>query len=109
MAVKPSIPLSTLIARLPSAQVQGDPERLVRGLTHDSRTVQPGDLFVCLKGAAYDGHRFAEDALTKGAVALLVKRGGLEAAGIQPPADACIIAVEDTRRTLPLLACAYYG
>ncbi|MEP6624235.1 MAG: UDP-N-acetylmuramoyl-L-alanyl-D-glutamate--2,6-diaminopimelate ligase [Acidimicrobiia bacterium] len=41
---------------------------------HDSRSVAPGSLFGCVVGAHADGHRFAGDAVERGAVALLVER-----------------------------------
>ena len=44
------------------------------GVTIDSRTVQPGDLFVAIKGPNFDGHRFVDEALRRGAVAALVQR-----------------------------------
>ncbi len=40
---------------------------------HDSRSVAPGSLFGCVVGAHADGHRFAGDAVDRGAVALLVE------------------------------------
>ncbi|MEM0945190.1 MAG: Mur ligase domain-containing protein, partial [Pseudomonadota bacterium] len=43
----------------------------VTGVSIDTRTLQPGDLFVALKGAR-DGHDFVADALAKGAAAALV-------------------------------------
>lgn len=49
----------------------GDPE--VTGLRLDSRRVQTGDLFFCVPGEVTDGHRFADDAVRAGAVALLVE------------------------------------
>jgi UDP-N-acetylmuramoyl-tripeptide--D-alanyl-D-alanine ligase len=45
----------------------------VRALAIDSRRVQPGDLFVALRGARTDGHRFLGDAAAAGAVAALVE------------------------------------
>jgi len=42
------------------------------GLSIDSRTVQPGDLFIALQGPHFDGHHFVAAALAKGAVAALV-------------------------------------
>ncbi len=79
------------------------------GLTHDSRHIVAGDLFVCLRGQAHDGHRYAADALVLGASALIVNTGGLTAASVEIPDDATVVEVPDTRRALPLLACAYYG
>ena len=105
-----SIFLAQLAARIPKAQLQGEADRPITGLTHDSRAVRPGDLFVCLKGAAHDGHRFAVDALAKGAAGLVVEEGGLEEAGVTSlPAGTPMLTVADTRRALPLLACAFYG
>jgi len=43
------------------------------GVSIDTRTLQPGDIFVALQ-AARDGHDFVADALKKGAVAALVSR-----------------------------------
>ncbi len=48
---------------------QANPE--VRGLTYDSRLVEPGSLFFALAGEHTDGARFAEDALDRGAVAVV--------------------------------------
>ncbi|MGB5837819.1 MAG: Mur ligase domain-containing protein, partial [Albidovulum sp.] len=45
----------------------------VTGISIDTRSLQPGDLFVALKDVR-DGHDFAADALAKGAAAVLVSR-----------------------------------
>ena len=44
------------------------------GVSTDTRTLQPGDLFVALRGANFDGHDFAETAMRAGASALLVDK-----------------------------------
>ena len=46
----------------------------VKGVNVDTRFVKEGDLFVCLIGQKVDGHTFAQEALDKGAKALLVSR-----------------------------------
>jgi UDP-N-acetylmuramoyl-L-alanyl-D-glutamate--2,6-diaminopimelate ligase len=43
-------------------------------ITHDSRSARPGACFACIPGARTDGHDHAPDAVTRGAVALLVER-----------------------------------
>ena len=43
------------------------------GVSIDSRTVKSGDLFVAIKGPKHDGHKFADDALTAGAAAVMVQ------------------------------------
>ena len=40
----------------------------------DTRSLQPGDTFVAIRGVRYDGHDFAREALSKGAVAVIVER-----------------------------------
>ncbi len=80
----------------------------VSGITHNSRDVKSGDLFVCLTGANFDGHQFAAGALAQGAAAIVAQAGALAAAGIVLPETAVVLTVPDTRRALPLLACALY-
>ena len=46
----------------------------VRGVTHDSRRVAPGWLFVAIAGEHHDGHDHARDAVAAGAVALVLER-----------------------------------
>jgi UDP-N-acetylmuramoyl-L-alanyl-D-glutamate--2,6-diaminopimelate ligase len=109
MAAQPSAPLSVLSARLPQARVCDDSHVVVHGITHDSRQVKAGDLFVCLVGAAHDGHRHARHALATGAAALLAEEGGLARAGVNVAAGTPVVTVPDTRKALPLAACALYG
>ncbi|WP_129791617.1 UDP-N-acetylmuramoyl-tripeptide--D-alanyl-D-alanine ligase [Sphingosinicella sp. CPCC 101087] len=62
----------------------------VSGVTFDSREVQPGDLFIALKGEATDGHRFVAQALEKGAAGLLVSQ----------PVEGPHVQVAETARAL---------
>ena len=50
------------------------PAVTVRGLTSDSRQVEPGDAFVAYQGGAYDGHDFVAQAIAAGAVAVICER-----------------------------------
>jgi UDP-N-acetylmuramoyl-L-alanyl-D-glutamate--2,6-diaminopimelate ligase len=109
MTPQPSLLLAALITRLPQARLRGDLNTVVRGITHDSRCVKPGDLFVCLAGAAHDGHRYAAQAVSGGAAALLVNECALENLGISLPDNIAIVTVPDTRAALPLAACALFG
>ncbi len=61
------------VAELAGAKVATGPESaVVSGVSDDSRTVAPGDLFFCVRGAATDGHDMAAGAVAGGAVALVV-------------------------------------
>jgi UDP-N-acetylmuramoyl-tripeptide--D-alanyl-D-alanine ligase len=46
----------------------------ILGISHDTRTLQPGDVYIAIKGAAHDGHDFVQQAVEKGAVGLIVDR-----------------------------------
>jgi UDP-N-acetylmuramoyl-tripeptide--D-alanyl-D-alanine ligase len=46
-----------------------------RGISTDSRTVAPGELYIALKGDCFDGHVFAHDAVTHGAAGVVVRKG----------------------------------
>jgi len=50
----------------------------ITGLVIDSRKVQPGDLFIAVKGGQSDGHKYLDQALESGAVAVLVTDGRTE-------------------------------
>jgi UDP-N-acetylmuramoyl-tripeptide--D-alanyl-D-alanine ligase len=69
----------------------------------DSRGLAPGDLFVCLRGPNFDGHRFAAEAARRGAAAVLGEGGVL--AGVELPCPR--VLVSDSRRALGQLAAAH--
>ncbi len=61
----------------------------ITGITCDSRRVEKGNIFVCINGTLLDGHRFAEDALQKGAALVITERRlGLEREITLPDTDA---------------------
>jgi len=87
-------------ALLPSSALVGDGAVRIRRVHSDTRTLQPGDLFVALKGERFDAHDFLASAGQAGAVAALAERG-LEEAGLPG------LQVADTRRALGELAAAW--
>lgn len=70
----------------------------VNGVSIDSRTVEPGDLFVALKGPNFDGHDYAAQALRAGAAAALVSQRPDELGD-----DAPLLLVDDTMTALEAL------
>ncbi len=73
----------------------------VTGISIDSRTLQPGDLFVALPGPNFDGHDYVARALAGGAAAALVHRRPSDV-----PAEAPLLLVEDALRGLSDLGAA---
>ncbi len=80
------------------ATAYGDPWQAT-GVSIDSRSIEPGDLFIALRGPNNDGHRFAATALAAGAAAALVDHHPEGA-----PANAPCLIVEDTAAALWALA-----
>lgn len=93
--------IKELSALLFHAAVKGDEEAEVHGIEMDSRKVQSGDLFVCVRGERFDGHHYAKEAVEKGASALLVQ----EVLDIAVPQ----IVYADTRYAMAVFAAHYYG
>ena len=84
---------------IPGATLMLDSSVAVTRVHTDTRTVQPGDLFVALSGDRYDANEFLADAKAKGALAVITNsREELELANIPG------LVVRDTRKALGLLA-----
>jgi UDP-N-acetylmuramoyl-tripeptide--D-alanyl-D-alanine ligase len=62
------------ICEIVGGKLIGDPSIRVSGVSIDSRSVFPGDLFAAIVGERVDGHNFIEQAVSKGASALLTSR-----------------------------------
>jgi UDP-N-acetylmuramoyl-L-alanyl-D-glutamate--2,6-diaminopimelate ligase len=66
--------LEQLVELGEATRVVGDASVKVRGIRHDSRRCEPGDLFLAVAGAQSDGAEFIADAVARGAVAVLAER-----------------------------------
>ncbi|MEV7925869.1 UDP-N-acetylmuramoyl-L-alanyl-D-glutamate--2,6-diaminopimelate ligase [Kitasatospora sp. NPDC088779] len=98
-----ALPLAELARQLGLDPVEGG---LVSGVTHDSRAVRPGDVYVAFPGANHHGAAFAAQAAAAGAAALLTDPAGAElAAGTGLP----LLVVDRPRARMGELAAAVYG
>lgn len=93
--------LSALAGALTQYEANNPLRVSVTGISYNSKTVQSGQLFFCLRGTREDGHDFAADAVRRGAVALVVEEF--------LPLDAVQIRVPDARRALARISRAFYG
>ncbi|MGB0034457.1 MAG: UDP-N-acetylmuramoyl-tripeptide--D-alanyl-D-alanine ligase [Candidatus Acidiferrales bacterium] len=82
-----------------------DPLAGVAGVSIDSRTVQPGELFLAIRGPRHDGHGFVAGALARGAAAGVVARERL--AEYTDEIRARLFGVDDTLRALQRMARKY--
>ena len=76
----------------------------ISGVSRDSKSVKPGDLFVAIKGERHDGHDYVEQAMNAGAVGAVVSRDIVMKARHN---DFVVIRVNDTVTALGALA-KYY-
>lgn len=83
------------------SRVIGDGNTDVTGVQTDSRLVNPGDLFICVRGLVVDGHHFAEKAVELGACALVVER--------ELDLDVPMLVVKDCRAAMAVIANHFYG
>ena len=67
----PAQRIAGIVQRLPGARIHGDQEVLVTGITHDSRQVHEGDVYVARAGQHTHGISHVEEALSAGSVAVL--------------------------------------
>mgnify|MGYP005809435071 CR=1 FL=1 len=95
--------LTTLLENLEYTCCQGSEDLDITDVVYDSRKVQPGDLFVCIRGAVVDGHTFAKDVAEKGAAVLVVEES------VDVPGNVTVIQVPDTRYALACISAAYFG
>lgn len=89
--------LQSALPWLTRAALVGDGATPVQRVHTDTRTIEPGDLFVALKGERFDANDFLSDAKARGAAAVLCHRGLVED---RYPHDLPRIEVPDTRVAL---------
>ncbi len=70
-------------------------------IAYDTRNMKPNSVFVCIKGAKDDGHRFARQAVEKGASVIIAKK--------QIDVSVPVILTDDTERALSYLTKRFYG
>jgi UDP-N-acetylmuramoyl-L-alanyl-D-glutamate--2,6-diaminopimelate ligase len=96
--------LQQLIQAIPNVQVIGNTGVIIQHLTYDSRQVGEGSVFFAIAGTQVDGHKYINDVIEKGAVAVVCEN---------LPAiinDAVTyIKVNNTSEVMGLMACAFYN
>lgn len=93
--------VSRLAQAAGAALLHGDGNVRVSGITYDSREVRPGDLFAALPGSDFDGHRYIDSAIERGAAAILAER--------KIDTGVPVIEVGGSRASLALISAEFYG
>ena len=97
--------LEELLGEIEYSIICGDSEDIeVTRIVNDTRGIEEGCLFVCITGANFDGHDFAEEAVKKGARVLITEKE----VKIPGGAEVTVVRVESTRRALAYISAAWY-
>jgi len=90
------------IAEATGGKPTGTLDTIATGVSTDSRSVAPGELFVALRGERYDGHEFVAQAAARGVRTFLVDTDWQAAHGL--PEGCSAVVVPDTQKALGDLA-----
>lgn len=91
----------SVLAALVGGDLTGDVDPIVTDVTHDSRQVVPGSLFLAVRGSHTDGHEYLPDVVAAGAVAAVVSDP------VQLPIP--VVTVPDVRAVMAPIAAAVHG
>ena len=82
--------------------IQGNIDLDIIGIQYDSRKVKQGDVFFCIDGYNVDGHKYIQDAINNGAIAVVCQKN------IDMHLNCTIIKTYDSRKALAISAANYY-
>lgn len=101
--------LTQLLNSVHALQVTGEVQRRdAADIVYDSRKVQKNSVFVAIKGYKTDGHKFLQDAINKGAVAVVVENENSIPDEFVAHAQIAKIVVKDCRKALAELSRGFY-
>ena len=99
--------LKKVLAGLEGIKAKGNLDINIENIESDSRKVTKNSLFVAIKGFDTDGHNYIEQAIENGAIAIMIQDGEKPKAKI--PDSVTLMSVENTRRSLAIMACNFYN
>ncbi|MBD5085989.1 MAG: UDP-N-acetylmuramoyl-L-alanyl-D-glutamate--2,6-diaminopimelate ligase [Clostridiales bacterium] len=94
--------LSKLLGGCDVLNINGDTDIQIEQIKINSREVNEGDCFICLVGVNSDGHNFANEAIARGARAVICCNDYSNSL-------ATVVKVDDTRKAYSVIASNYYG
>ena len=101
--------LKKILVGIENLKVKGNLEIDINSIKDESSKIEKGDLFVAIAGFSVDGHEYINDAIKKGAKAIMLQEDKVSKNMIKEiPEDVTIIVAKDTRYALAISACNYY-
>jgi len=97
--------LDEIIKGAETKSISGGADAEIAGVAYDSRKVLPGHLFVAVQGEKADGHDFIQDAVRRGAVAVVCEKETANGRTLPVP----LVRVVDSRAALAVISVNLYG
>ncbi len=96
--------LEHLLLEKEVVELRGSVDAEVTGIVYDTRKeITKGNLFVCIAGAVFDGHTYADTAVEAGASVVVAEKE------LSLPGHVALVVVKDTRKALAYLSAAWFG
>ena len=99
------IALKELLQKTEYTIDRGSADKNITKVVNNSKKIEEGCLFICIKGANFDGHDAVKEAAEKGAAAVLVEHK----VELPEDSDITVIRVADTRYSMAFVSAAYFG
>ena len=101
--------LKEILVGIEGLKVKGSLDIEITNLEKDSRRIQENGLFVAIKGFDTDGHEYIQNAIEKGAKAIIIQEGINVEQIKKIPTEISIIMAKDTRYALAICSCNFYN
>lgn len=95
--------LNELIFDLEAEKIIGQTDIDITGIAYDSRKIDKGNVFIAIEGFKADGHKFIDEAIKRGAKAIIVQKNVIDSSE-----EATLIKVKDTRQALAKISSEFY-
>lgn len=99
--------LKKVLEGIKNIKIRGNVDLDISNVENNSKKVTQNSLFVAIKGFDVDGHKFVEEAIKNGAIAVMLDMNA-DLKGIKIPAGITVIIAEDTRYALAIASCNFY-
>lgn len=100
--------LKKILSGLEGLKVKGNLDVEITGIESNSKSVKEGFLFIAIKGFVVDGHKYIQNAIEAGAVAILIEEG-CDLKDIKVPENVALIMHKNTREALAICASNFFG
>ena len=100
--------LKNILVGIEGLKAKGELDKEIKGIESNSKSIKNGFMFVAIKGYSVDGHDFIQEAIEKGAIAVVVEEG-FNLKSVKFPEDVTIILAKNTREFLAISASNFYN